>query len=103
MARLYGNENSPLPVVEALRARGHDVLSIQDTGNAGDALPDAEILHFATAEQRAVLALNCKDLIPLHQHSPTHAGITVCTLHPDFPAPAERIHQAIAADDDLTG
>jgi hypothetical protein len=26
-ARLYSNENFPLPVVEALRMRGHDVLT----------------------------------------------------------------------------
>lgn len=30
MARLYANENFPLPVVEALRRLGHDVLTIQE-------------------------------------------------------------------------
>lgn len=103
MARLYGNENFPLPVVQALRERGHDVLTIQETGNAGDAVPDTEVLRFATAENRAVLTLNRKDFIRLHQQSPIHAGIIVCTFDPDFPAQAERIHQAIAADDDLAG
>jgi len=34
MARFYSNENFPLPVVEALRAMGHDVLSSLDAGNA---------------------------------------------------------------------
>lgn len=85
MARLYGNENFPLPVVQALPARGHDALTIQDTGHAGDAVPDAEVLHVATAEQRAVLTLNRKDFIRLHQQSPVHAGIIVCTFNPDFP------------------
>lgn len=32
MARLYSNENFPLPVVEKLRTLGHDVLTIQETG-----------------------------------------------------------------------
>ena len=31
MARLYSNENFPLPVVERLRALGHEVLTIQET------------------------------------------------------------------------
>jgi len=34
MARLYSNENFPLPVVEELRRLGHDVLTIQETGKA---------------------------------------------------------------------
>jgi len=33
MARLYANENFPLPVVEALRRLGHDVLTIQHKGD----------------------------------------------------------------------
>ena len=31
MARLYANENFPLPVVNELRRLGHDVLTTQDT------------------------------------------------------------------------
>jgi hypothetical protein len=58
MARLYSNENFPLPVVERLRALGHDVLTIQETGKADQALPEKEVLAFATREQRAVLTLN---------------------------------------------
>ena len=44
MARLYGNENFPLPVVEALRDLGHDVLTIHETGRGGEAIPDADVL-----------------------------------------------------------
>jgi hypothetical protein len=32
MARLYSNENFPLPVVHRLRTLGHDVLTIQEAG-----------------------------------------------------------------------
>jgi hypothetical protein len=39
MARLYSNENFPLPVVEALRALGHDVLTIQEAGKADKPCP----------------------------------------------------------------
>src|ERR1035437_1509613 len=32
MARLYPNENFPLPVIEKLQALGHDVLTVQEPG-----------------------------------------------------------------------
>jgi len=53
IARLYSNENFPLPVVTALRVCGHDVLTSLDAGNANAAIPDDEVLRFATADQRA--------------------------------------------------
>jgi hypothetical protein len=34
VAHLYANENFPLPVVEALRRLGHDVLTSREAGNA---------------------------------------------------------------------
>ena len=74
MARLYSNENFPLPVVARLRALGHDVLTIQETGKADQALPDKEVLAFATREQRAVLTLNRLHFIRLHRAQPAHAG-----------------------------
>ncbi len=39
MARFYSNENFPRPVVLTLRTLGHDVLTIQETGRADQALP----------------------------------------------------------------
>jgi hypothetical protein len=44
VARLYANENFPLPVVEILRRLGDDVLTIQDTGRAEQTMPDAAVL-----------------------------------------------------------
>ena len=58
MARLYSNENFPLPVVEALRRLGHDVLTIQETGQAGRATSDETVLAFARKEGRALLTFN---------------------------------------------
>ena len=103
MARLYSNENFPLPVVERLRALGHDVLTIQETGKADQALPDDEVLKFATKEIRAVLTLNRRHFIRLHQENPQHAGIVVCTLDADFTGQAERIHRAVGAQSSLAG
>lgn len=97
MARLYSNENFPLPVVEQLRALGHDVLTIQETGKADQAMPDDEILEYAAGELRAVLTLNRRHFIRLHHAKPQHAGIIVCTMDADFAGQAMRIHDAIGA------
>ena len=55
MARLYANENFPLPVVEGLRQFGHDVITIQETGKAEQRTSDDDVLQFAMADDRAVL------------------------------------------------
>ena len=96
MARLYSNENFPLPVVQELRALAHDVLTIQETGKADQAMPDVEVLSFATAENRALLTLNRRHFIQLHQSGIPHAGIIVCTVDADFAGQAQRIHQTIS-------
>jgi predicted nuclease of predicted toxin-antitoxin system len=103
MAQFYSNENFPLPVVDKLRELGHDVLTIQETGKADQALPDAEVLDFATRENRAVLTLNRLHFIRLHRQQPKHAGIIVCTFDLNFAAQAARIHKAITDKDSLTG
>lgn len=103
MAMLLSNENFPLPAVLGLRARGHDVLTIQDTGRAGEAMPGDEVLGYATAQGRAVLTLNRKDFIRLHMASMNHTGIVVYTLAPAFFGQAERIHEALQCERDLRG
>ena len=103
MARFYSNENFPLPVVEHLRTLGHDVLTIQETGKADQALPDAEVLKFATGVKRVVLTLNRRHFIRLHQESAEHAGIIVCTVDPDFAGQAQRIHDAVESQATLDG
>ena len=80
MARLYANENFPLPVVTELRRLGHEVLTIVETGQSGHAVPDEQVLAFAIAERRAVLTLNRRHFVRLHSIHPEHAGIVVCTL-----------------------
>ena len=48
MARFYANENFPKPVVEALRAEGHEVLTTEEAGKSDQEIPDDEVLAFAT-------------------------------------------------------
>ena len=103
MARLYANENFPLPAVEALRRLGHEVLTTAEAGQAGIALPDAEVLAQAAMQGRAVLTFNRRHFIRLHGESPDHAGIIVCTFDLDFSALAGRIDAAIRATPTLAG
>src|SRR5215208_2000961 len=103
MARLYANENFPLPVVEKLRAAGHDVLTVAETGKAEQAWPDQDVLEFAAHDDRAILTLNRKHFIRLHHQQMPHGGIIVCTFDPDFAGQAERIDEAIRSIDDFRG
>jgi len=86
MARCYANENFPLPAVDGLRHFGHDVLTTFESGRAGQAIPDVDVLAFATAEQRTVITLNRRHFIRLHYTTPAHAGIVVCTFDPRTPS-----------------
>lgn len=97
MKSLLADENFPFPAVTALRALGYEVLTLQEAGKGEQAIPDIEVLLLATSLQRAVLTLNRKDFIQLHQSGITHAGIIVCTFDMDFQALADRVHVAISS------
>jgi predicted nuclease of predicted toxin-antitoxin system len=101
MASLYADEQFPLPVVELLRNFGHDILTVQDAGNAG--LPDPDVLAFAVSNERAVLTQNRRDFIRLHAQKPDHAGIIVCTEDINLERLATRIHEAISVEESLKG
>jgi hypothetical protein len=103
IARLYANENFPLPVVERLRQLGHDVTTVQETGKGSQQTPDDVVLETATADRRAVLTLNRKHFVRLHHANPNHAGIVVCTVDADFEGQAQRIHDAVAGVGELAG
>ncbi len=95
MARFYADEDFPGPVVEMLRDLGHDVVTVQETGRCGST--DPKVLADATADNRAVLTHNRRHYKRLHA-SRIHAGILACTRDDDdFPALAQRIHDAVAA------
>lgn len=103
MARLFADENFPLPAVEALRRRGHDVLTIHEAGKAQQSTPDDIVLKTASADGRAVLTLNRKHFVQLHAKQSSHAGVVVCTFDPDFEGQAQRIHDALKSIPQLTG
>jgi len=99
--KLNSNENFPIPVVEELRKLGHDVLTIQETGMALQALTDEQVLKFAIKNDRAVMTFNCKHFIALHDKFSNHKGIIVCSVDLDFKGLAQRIHQNIATMESL--
>ena len=103
MVRLYADENFPLPVVMALRRLGHDILTTHESGKADQAIPDEDVLKFAKGEERAVLTLNRRHFIHLHQIASDHAGIIVCTFDSDFDALAERIHDILNVHQRIAG
>ena len=79
------------------------MLTMRETGRAGQSLPDEAVLQLAAAEGRAVLTLNRRHFIRLHNIKMGHAGIIVCTFDPDFAALARRIHTAIGSTEQLSG
>lgn len=95
MARLYADEHFPRKLSELLRVLGHDVLTVQEAGNANQQIPDEEVLSFATKDQRAVITMNRRDFVLLHRQQPSHSGIIVCTHDSDLVGQADRIHEAI--------
>src|SRR5260370_42612125 len=97
MARLYADENFDYRVVEELRKRGHDVLTANEAGRAGQGIRDAEGLAFAISQSRAVITFDRRHFIRLHQQVQPHSGIIVCTDDRDWAALAVRVHQVIAA------
>lgn len=103
MARLYSNENFPLPAVIALRQLDHDVLTSLDAGKANEAIPDEAVLAFAIQEKRAVITHNRQDFIRLHRLNPNHEGIIVCTENPDSTALADKIHAQLLEMESLAG
>lgn len=103
MAKLYADEQFPRKSTERLRELEHDVLTVQEAGQGNQAIPDDEVLAFATAEERAVVTLNRRDFIQLHRHNADHAGIVVCKDDADKIRLAERVDQAVALEEPLAG
>ena len=103
MALFYTNENFPIKVALYLREMGHDVLTSQEAGNANQRIPDAQVLDYAAKSGRILLTINRRDFIELHEKSPNHAGIIVCTQNTDLHEQAEQIDAAIQGIGEMAG
>ncbi len=103
MARLYADENFPLPAVEALRRLGHDVLTAAQAGQAGHGIADDAVLAYAHALGRVVLTHNRKHFRSLHNAGHAHSGLVLCTADSNFAALGARIDAALVGAGDLSG
>ncbi|NDJ23951.1 hypothetical protein GS682_20345 [Nostoc sp. B(2019)] len=103
MARFYADEQFPFPVVELLRTLGHDILTVQEAGNADQGIADDEVLAFATSQERSILTINRYDFIRLHRRNSNHFGIIVCTNNRNWEQFAARIDEAVIAEEPLQG
>ncbi len=68
-------------VAQALRKRGHDVISVLELGPDRYQASDAELLTFAGDERRAVVTRNVRDFVLLHAfwagQEQAHSGIVL--------------------------
>ena len=100
---LLADENFPKPVIEVLRAEGHDVLWAR-TDHAG--ARDVVLLDLAEAEARIVLTLD-KDFwqIAVQRRSPLEqSGVVLFRVHPATPERlAPLVRAFIAADTTWAG
>jgi predicted nuclease of predicted toxin-antitoxin system len=103
MARLYADEQFPRVVSKLLRTMGHEVLTVQEAGNANLGIPDEAVLAFAISDSRAVVTLNRQDFIKLHRTNSQHCGIIICTNDLDRPRMASQINKAISVQEPLEG
>ena len=103
MVRFYADEQFPFPVVELLRALGHDVLTVQEAENADQGIPDNEVLAFAISQERSILTINRDDFIRLHRRDSNHFGIIVCTNNRNWEQFAARIDEAVTVERPLQG
>jgi Domain of unknown function (DUF5615) len=74
LAALDADENFRMPVVEALRRLGHDVLTSREAGRSGHGVPDEDVLSDALALRRTVLTQNRKHFIRLDRAGLDHCG-----------------------------
>jgi hypothetical protein len=95
MARLYTDEDFPMPVVRELRKLGHDVLTAKEAGQANQGIPDEDVVAYAISQGRAAVTRNRRHFIRLHFRVRPHFGIIVCSTDRNYSAKAQKIHQAI--------
>jgi len=98
MLKFYSNENFPIEMVNLLRARGYDVLTSYEAGQANQKIPDDEVLMYATNAGRIVITENRQDFINLHFTTSNHAGIVICKADRDYAGKVQVLHDFFTQD-----
>ena len=81
-------------LIDLLRVRGHDVLTVGEADRAG--APDDAVLRLAASTGRVLLTRSCADYLLLHQRGVAHGGI-LCVLQDSDPAKAMRYAAIVLA------
>ena len=79
------------------------MLTAVESGRANQRIPDPEVLDFSTTLERALLTVDRRDFVHLHEIKRDHAGIIVCTQDIDTAGQAARIHEAVLPLTSLQG
>jgi predicted nuclease of predicted toxin-antitoxin system len=69
--KVFANENLFEPIIDYLRSRGHDVLSVRDAGLSG--ISDDEIYQRAWKEKRIIITMD-KDFSRIFRFPPEKCG-----------------------------
>ncbi len=69
--KMFANENLFEPIIDFLRSRGHDVLSIRDSGLSG--ISDDEVYQRACKEKRVIITMD-KDFSRMFRFPPEKCG-----------------------------
>ena len=69
--RMFANENLFEPIIDFLRSRGHDVLSIRDSGLSG--ISDDEVYQRACREKLVIVTMD-KDFSRMFRFPPQKCG-----------------------------
>ncbi len=91
---LLADDSQARRLVELLEVRGHDVLTVGDSDQAG--APDSAVLNIAAVTDRVLLTRNCADYLALHEQGATHGGI-LCVYQGSNPAKAMRYEDVACA------
>lgn len=69
--KMFANENLFKPIIDFLRSRGHDVLSIRESGLSG--ISDDEVYQRACKEKRVIITMD-KDFSRIFRFPPEKCG-----------------------------
>lgn len=97
----YSNENFALDMVKMLRVLGHTVITSYEARQANQAIPDNEVLNYATRNNLIVITFNRDDFIELHNNGVQHSGIIVCKTDRDYQGQVDFLHSYLQTQSSL--
>ena len=103
MARFsfYSNENFALYMVKILRELGHTVVTSYEAGQANQAVPDREVLNYATRNNLTLITFNRDDFIKLHNAGIKHSGIVIYKTDRNYRGQIDYLHDYSQTQDSL--